>query len=260
MKSSNIRSSKSLKHLMSEQLRKCLFTALAATLLLALTTVASFGANPGVLPIGSQPFGMSYGQWAVAWWQWALSIPAANSPMLDTTGAFAAVGQRGPVWFLGGSLGNSVERTLTVPAGKAIFAPVHPWIFGATVGDCTPSAPGVPCDVPTLRASAAYAATNAQILEVSIDSDPVRTVRKYRALSPSAFNVTLPDGNILGLPAGIYGPQVADGYWLMLQPLDDGRHTIRMHVVNPTAGSDYTIIYHVTVNGGDGDDESQTND
>ena len=224
----------------------------AATLLLAVTTLAGTNVHAGVLPINSQPNERSYGQWAVAWWQWALSIPAATNPLLDTTGEFAGVAQSGPVWFLGGSFGGSAERTLTIPAGRAIFMPVHQWIFGASVGDCDPSNPGVACDVPTLRAAAAAATTAVQVLEVSIDGHSVGQLRNYRALSPDSFSVTLPVGNVLELfglptPAGTYAPQVADGYWLMLTPLSVGKHTIRVHAVNPDYGTDYTVIYHITV-------------
>src|SRR5207302_9915007 len=139
------------------------------SLLLALATVASSAANPRVVPVNSTAYGRSYGQWAIAYWQWALGIPAAYSPLLDDTGEFASVGQSGPVWFLGGSFGDSKERSLSIPAGKAIFMPVHQWIFGSCAGDCDPSNPGVACDVPTLRASAAAAAQAATVLEVSID-------------------------------------------------------------------------------------------
>jgi hypothetical protein len=41
---------------------------------------------------------------AAQWWQWALAEPARENPLLDTTGQFAAVNQRGRVWFLAGDL------------------------------------------------------------------------------------------------------------------------------------------------------------
>jgi hypothetical protein len=221
---------------------------LAATLLLSLTTLSSFADDTEVFPIHSRPYGKSYGQWATAWWQWVLGIPAANNPLLDSTGAFAGVGQHGPVWFLGASLGGSEERTFTIPAGKGLFLPVTPWIFGSIAGDCGASNPGVTCDVPTLRSAAAAVATSVQTMEVSIDGEPVDHLRNYRALSPDSFSVTLPDGNFIGLPAGTYGPQVADGYWLMLAPLEPGTHTIRVHIV-PGAGngSEFDVIYHIRV-------------
>lgn len=244
-------------HKMKVRIPKLQNSRLAAAMLV-LTTVAPIWAgqgnlgNAGVLPPQSHAFGKSSGEWTVAWWQWALSIPAANNPLLDTTGAFASVGQMGPVWFLAGTFGNSAERSLVIPAGKGIFMPVHPWIFGSCAGDCNPSNPGVQCHVPTLRTAAATAATSATTLEVSIDGVPVNEVGRYRALSPDSFSVTLPDANVLQLfglptPAGEYAPQVSDGYWLMLKPLDVGNHTIRVHVVNSAFGVDSVVTSHITV-------------
>src|ERR1051325_2933921 len=99
--------------------------------------------NPGILPPGSSAYGHSYGEWAALWWQWVLAIPADENPLTDTTGEFCDVGQAGPVWFLAGTFGSSVERSCTIPAGKAIFVPVHNWIFGSAAFDCDPTVPGV---------------------------------------------------------------------------------------------------------------------
>jgi len=231
----------------------------AITLPLALllgTSSVTFGAanpNPGILPLNSSPNGKSYGGWAVAWWQWVLSIPAAQNPMLDTTGQYAGVNQSGPVWFLESTFGNSAERTITIPAGKSIFVPVQPWIFGSCSGDCDPSNPGVACDVPTLRDAAASAATSLQTAEVTIDGVALKNVLNYRAISPSDFSVTLPDANVLqalGLSsdvAGTYAPQVADGHYLMLTPLTPGNHTIQIHIVSPDFGIDATVISHLVI-------------
>src|SRR5713226_3959718 len=88
--------------------------------------------------------------------------------------------------------------------------------------------PGVACEVPTLKSSAAAAATRVQAMQVTIDGQSVSQLTQYRAQSPGAFSVTLPDGNVLqgfGLPdpAGTCAPQVVDGYWLLLGPLASGR-------------------------------------
>src|SRR5215813_8367131 len=107
---------------------------LALSLALQSTAMLAGTANPGILPINSSPEGKSYGSWAVAWWQWALSIPDAQNPAEDTTGANAGVGQTGGVWFLGstfGDLSSPIVRTFTVPPGKLIFMPVYQWVFGA---------------------------------------------------------------------------------------------------------------------------------
>ena len=225
--------------------------AFGLAVLVSLASIAAFAAgnpNPGVLPINSSPGGKSYGKWTVAWWQWAVSAPAGVNPWFDdTTGQYAATGQNGPVWFMASTLGDSRDRTNTIPAGKMLFLPVFPWIFGATVGDCSPSNPGTACDVPTLREAAANAATSATTLEVKIDGTPLQELSKYRAQSPDSFTVTLPAGNVVGLPAGTYGPHVSDGYWLMLTPLSPGYHTIVVHVIS--SFGEFTLTYRITITG-----------
>jgi hypothetical protein len=50
-------------------------------------------------------FGKIYGEWSAAWWQWAVSIPASESPVLltdDDLNFDCSLGQHGPVWFLAG--------------------------------------------------------------------------------------------------------------------------------------------------------------
>jgi hypothetical protein len=152
---------------MKSKITKTRTVALAAVSLLALATNGAFASNAGVFDVNAKKYyGKTYGDWVVAYWQWALSIPFATNPWAnDSDGSFSANGQSGPVWFLGGTLGNSVTRSVTIPASNAIFLPVSQWIFGATVGDCQPSNPGVSCDVPTLKRSAAAAAKAATLLE-----------------------------------------------------------------------------------------------
>ena len=205
--------------------------------------------NPGILPIRSEPFGKSYGEWAAAWWQWALSIPADHNPVSDKTGRFFSQGQCGPVWFRG-AFGSSGERTSIMPEGKALFMPVYNWLFGAGVFDCDPTVPGVPCDVPTLRALAAANTEAATVLDVTIDGVAVKNVRAYRAASPEPFSVTYPENSVVGVAAGTYYPQVTDGYWLMLAPLPKGEHTIHIHVLalgTANGTIEFTSVTHLTV-------------
>lgn len=67
-------------------------------------------------------------------------------------------------------------------------------------------------------------ADKAATLEASVDGVPLQNLQNYHAESP-LFNVTLPEGNILGIP-GRSSEAVADGYWVVLQPLPAGEHTI----------------------------------
>jgi hypothetical protein len=230
---------------------------------LLLTAVLSLGAvlsafagegkntgNPGVLPPQSHPYGKTYGEWAAAWWQWVMSIPADRNPLTDPTGEFAGENQGGPVWFAAGTFGDSVERSFAVPAGKAIFIPVDNWIFGAGAFDCDPSVPGVPCVVCDLRDLAAANTEAAEILEVSIDGVPLRNPRQYRASSPEPFGIVYPENSVVGLPAGTYSPNVADGYWLMLAPLAKGTHEICIYVLAPETSYgliEFEVTLHIEV-------------
>jgi hypothetical protein len=228
-------------------------TLTALAFAVALTLGGSLQAqnlNPGIIPSNAAPHGKTYGEWAAAFWQWVLSIPADRSPLTDTTGAFAGENQSGPVWFVAGTFGSSEERSYTVPAGKSLFVPVYNWIFGSGAFDCDPSVPGVPCDVPALQAAAAANTEAADVLEVSIDDVPVQNVRGYRAASLAPFSITYPENSVTGLPAGTYFPQVADGYWLMLAPLPKGVHTLRIHVRAPNTSNgpvEFVVITHLEV-------------
>jgi hypothetical protein len=77
-----------------------------------------------------RPYGKTYGQWTVKWWQWALSIPKPISPILDETGKNAHIGQpEKDVWFLAGTFASEdstkePHRVITVPSGRAILFPI----------------------------------------------------------------------------------------------------------------------------------------
>src|SRR5215218_10121357 len=109
--------------------------ALEVLIVLLLTSTSQFAwaqdptsntSNPAIFPPDSQPYGLTDGEWTAKWWQWAYSIPTENNPMLDETGEDCAQAQNqtGPFWFLAGTGAGSVERTCTIPAGKAILLPI----------------------------------------------------------------------------------------------------------------------------------------
>jgi hypothetical protein len=232
--------------------RRSLQALLASILLLAMGSISQAGnfGNPGVLPPHSGPHGKSYGEWAAAWFQWALSIPADRNPLTDETGEFAGEGQEGPVWFGPGTFGNSVERSYSIPAGKAIFVPVYQWIFGAGVFDCDPTVPGVPCVVCDLRDLAAANTEAADIVEGWLDGVRLNNMEQYRAFSPEPFSIVYPENSVVGVPAGTYFPQVTDGYWLMLAPLATGSHELHLRVRAPGTIFgliEYEVIHHITV-------------
>jgi hypothetical protein len=72
----------------------------------------------------------------------------------------------------------------------------------------------------------------------------------YRAISPRAFDYTLPPTDnvyqFFGLDvSGRIYPAVSDGYWLMLAPLSVGHHDVNF---GGSAGEmTLDITYHITV-------------
>lgn len=223
---------------------------MTATVLLGFTTLfaAAAQADPGpqIAPIQSRPHGKSYSEWAARWWQWALETPASVNPVLDPTGEFCDVGQSGRVWFLAGSFGSDpVERSCVVPTGTALFFPLINSAYFAFLTD-----PEEQRTEEFLRAAAAFSAT--PIIYVEIDGKPVPNPYQYFEQSP-LFDVQLPEDNVFGVdesivPELLLSPSVDEGYYLFLNPLRPGRHTIRWIAVSEFFSQE--ITYHLTVKPG----------
>jgi hypothetical protein len=72
---------------------------------------------------------------------------------------------------------------------------------------------------------------------VTVDGKEVKSNRIVRALSP-VFIVTLPDGNVFGIPKGDYESASANGLWVALPPLPPGEHEIHFEMSAPNADGD----------------------
>jgi hypothetical protein len=222
-------------------IRRCLAMASLILVLVVGTpsTAVAKNLNPGVLPPNARPHGMTYGEWGARWWQWALAAPVPDNPLLDPTGEDCAVGQSGKVWFLAGTLGSgTVVRECTVPVGTALFFPVLNAAFIATE----------PFETEAFvheQVKARVDTFDVSLLAVEVDGRSLQNLGAYRAHSPT-FEITLPENNLFGAPAGTYGPAAADGYWVMLHPLPPGQHTIHIHGVFPNGGV-LDVTYHLLV-------------
>jgi len=216
-------------------------TLLAVLGLLAFGTAnvpAGPNPNPNIAPINSRPHGKSYSQWAAAWWQWAYRIPADENPVVDTTGENSDEGQDGPVWFLAGNFGGTTVREVFVPEDKSLFFPIlnQNWVQFPT---------DPPLTIPELRPIIRPYMDNATLF-CEIDGKAVKNLSSYREESV-VFTTTVPDGSLLPLPAGDYAPCVDDGYYLMLDPLKKGQHTIHFTGTNGDHSFSLDVTYHINV-------------
>jgi Alcohol dehydrogenase GroES-like domain len=204
-----------------------------------------------VLPPNAKFQGRTYGEWSARWWEWALSIPTADNPILDTTGEDCALKQKGSVWFLAGTFGGpGVIRECTLPPGKAIFFP----ILNNVAIDTDPTD-----TVASLRAQAAGPPiSTVSELNATVDGIPLKGLFQFHFLSP-VFSFQLPKDGLL--PLGICLPldqdnpgfcetAVSDGYWLLLQPLNAGQHTIFFQALT-SDGFTVEVTYHLTVRRGE---------
>jgi hypothetical protein len=194
---------------------------IATCLLVGVSTQpAKADLNPVVLPPGhSYPHVYTYGELTARWWQWFISIPAANSP---GAGGACRTGQLGRIWFLAGLATGPGTVECTVPHGTMLFFPIintecsnleGPPFFGATPAE--------------RRACAKAIVDGAADLSVTIDGKPLRNPAAYRVASPD-FMITAPPGNVLGTdPAS--GLAAGDGFYLLVAPLLPNKtHEIRI--------------------------------
>ena len=94
-------------------------------------------------------------------------------------------------------------------------------------------------------------------LIAEVDGVAVKDLINYRAPSP-IFDVTLPkDDTLLGATANectatannqlVCGPSAADGIYLMLAPLPEGKHVIHFSVTGGVDGFALDVTYTITV-------------
>jgi hypothetical protein len=187
------------------------------------------------------------------WWQWAISIPAGQNPQTDPDGSSCMIGQRGNVWFLGGTFaGGPAARSCAVPEGVALFFPI--------INEVNINAPNV-CGQDANNESVKDLR---QMSKAFIDAVPLSSVKvqvdgeeaPFRRVQSQVFEIAPPGDNVFdafcggpgSVPAGIYSPAVDDGYYVLLPPLKPGSkpHTIHFRAEQPAQPAT-DVTYNLTV-------------
>lgn len=226
------------------------------------------GSTPSVVPINGTVGGRTYGQWSAEWWHRAFAVTSLDDcTLMNQPEPNQALG---PVWFLAGTANGTIAtgRTCTVPAGKFIMFPIFntEWSKAEALAARPPSGgcfiPGV---VPTgtedaaLRACAKAQADHGldtdTMFAAKVDGITLPNLKTFRAASPfPPFTFTPPPtGDVFGVcapPVAVSCPAstrqaVADGFWIILNPLSPGQHTIDFSAFVPffnfTTGAMYTV-------------------
>ncbi len=221
----------------------CVAAACGLLMLAAAQAARAQSINPGIIDPTNTYTSKTCSEWAAAFWQHMMSLPATNSPYHHVPGQPVvplSTGQSGPVWFLGGDFLGAPPNilTTTVPGGVALYVPITLGEEDNARCDGTP-----PRSESELRAAAKATEDNAINMSCAIDGrrvvglDDVMT-SPYRVQS-TFFNYTSsPTHSLLldvfGLtcysnrigPAYTVDGAVLDHVFLLLAPLSAGRHTI----------------------------------
>lgn len=184
-----------------------------AAVILAVAGAFGLGmASPVSAEVGAAIHDRTYGEWSAEWWQWQEAhFPDFNfgEGLVD-----CSVGQSGPVWFLAGTGGGAAMRECMAPlkGHKHLLIPlVNGSVFDEplTIDERRDLLDGLFSEVP-----AGVFNSVACDLQIDVDGKPA-------VYSTPIVRTQSPPFDYFGDPE-----TVADGFWVMLDPLPIGRHEI----------------------------------
>jgi len=166
-------------------------------------------------PMDSKPFGLSYSEWVVKWWQWISSIPKSINPAFDWSGSKIYQNQNDSrVLFLCQTyegVKNTPCRRNKITRGTSIFMPIINWISLMQYDGNSDN---------ELVEIASSKMDVVGPLELTINGITVnKGLEKYRIQSPF-FEINLPQNNIFDISPG-KRRCVSDGYWIFLNPINE---------------------------------------
>lgn len=190
--------------------------------LLSLISSAAGISSVNIFPPESKPYGLSYEQHIKDFWKWIISIPQDKNPWGDQTGENCAIGQletnSSTLFYLSGNGGGKSERTCTLSAGKSLFIPVSPMEISDK------EAPNRSIEELHKIAKKDQDGVTSLYLKINDKEFTRQDLSKYR-IPTEEFEVTFPKNAIFGATEGI-SKAVADGYYVITQPLEKGNYTI----------------------------------
>jgi hypothetical protein len=233
---------------------------LILSLITLLVIVVGFGISYGSnddkyrFEVGSSPYNVTYKDWAAKWWQWYVSVPKTHSPNnldfpnhIQNQTCSVMQDPSLPVFFLFTPYveDKAPTRTCDIPKGKAILIPIVS--SEMDTGDPTLKENSTKALVDT-----ATSGNNNALISVTLDGTKLdfNQDQKNRVLT-APFIISLPQHNIWEekeRPGKYTG--VAEGYYLLLKPLEVGNHTLFYEAgtgePNPNQYAQ-SVTYHLNV-------------
>ena len=175
-----------------------------------------------IFPPESKPYGLTFAEHQKNFWKWLLEIPANESPVNDRTGEKCANGQsntNSSVFYLSMNIGGISERTCKVPVGKGLLIPVM------QVEWSDKEAPGASVEELHKSAKKDQDSVNSLYLKIGDKEYKYDDLIKYRTHT-DVFEVAFPDNGIFGVIEGGLSKVVADGFYIITEPLIRGNYSI----------------------------------
>ena len=192
-------------------------------LLFSATLSPVLGSNSvNIFPPGSKPYGLTFAEHEKNFWKWILKIPANESPLNDRTGEKCATDQsniNSSVFYLSMNNGGISERTCKVPVGKGLLIPVM------QVEWSDKEAPGASVEELHKSAKKDQDSVNSLYLKIGDKEYKYADLLKYRTQT-DVFEVAFPDNGIFGVIEGGLSKVVADGFYIITEPLTKGNYSI----------------------------------
>lgn len=155
-------------------------------------------------------------------WKWSLGIPAKVNPSNDPTGAKCATGQlntTSSVFYLAFNTGGLSQRTCKVPAGKGLFIPV----MQAEISD--KESPKASTQDLNSTVTTDQNSVNSLYLKIGDKEYNYQDLLKYRT-NTGIFDVVYPNNGIFGVMQGGPSKDIADGFYIITEPLAKGTYPI----------------------------------
>jgi hypothetical protein len=192
-------------------------------ILLLSSSTSSAGASSivNIFPPDVKPFGLTYEEHIKNFWKWIISLPKDKNPWQDETGKNCDNGQSGlnsSVFYLSGNGGGKSERTCYVPSGKGLLIP----IMVVEISD--KEVPGKSAEELAKIAKKDQDSVTSLYLGIDDKEYKPEEISKYRT-STGSFEVVYPENAIFGATKGP-SKAVADGHYIITEPLPKGNHTV----------------------------------